>query len=58
MKGVTDIITRIEGWVYAVQHHFQQYFNYIMTLSFIGGGNQSIWRKPQPCHKSLTNFIT
>jgi len=53
MKGVTDIITRIEGWVYAVQCHFQQYFNYIMTLSFIGGGNQSIWRKPQPCHKSL-----
>ena len=25
---------------------------------FIGGGNQSTWRKPPTCRKSLTNFIT
>jgi len=28
---------------------------YIVTVSFIGGGN---WRKPTTCRKSLTNFIT
>jgi len=35
-----------------VEHHFQQYFSYIMAVSFIGGGK---WRKPPTC-KSLTNF--
>jgi len=25
--------------------HFQQYFSYIMAVSFIGGGNRSTWRK-------------
>jgi hypothetical protein len=34
-----------------VSCHFQQYFSYIMSVSFIGGGNWSTWRK------SLTNFI-
>jgi len=29
-----------------------------MAVSFIGGGNQSTWRKPSTCRKSLTNFIT
>ena len=38
--------------------HFQHYFSYIMAVSFIGGGNQSIRRKLPNCHKSLTNFIT
>jgi hypothetical protein len=33
----------------------QQYFSYIVAVSFIGGGNQ---RKPPTYHKSLTNFIT
>jgi hypothetical protein len=37
---------------------FQQYFNYIVAVSFIGGGNQSTWRKPLTCRKSLTNFFT
>jgi hypothetical protein len=31
---------------------------YIVSVSFIGGGNRSTQRKPQTCHKSLTNFIT
>jgi len=38
--------------------HFQQYFSYIVTVSFIGGGNRSIQRKPPTCRKSLTTFIT
>jgi high affinity cGMP-specific 3',5'-cyclic phosphodiesterase 9 len=29
-----------------------------VAARFIGGGNQSIRRKPQTCHKSLTNLIT
>jgi len=37
---------------------FQQYFSYIMVVSFIGGGNRSTQRKPPTCHKSQTNFIT
>jgi hypothetical protein len=28
-----------------------------VAVSFIGGGNQSTWRKPLTCRKSLTNFI-
>ena len=37
---------------------FQQYFSYIMVVSFIHGGNRSIERKLPTCRKSLTNFIT
>jgi hypothetical protein len=29
-----------------------------VSASFIAGGNWSTWRKPQTCHKSLTNFVT
>ena len=36
--------------------HFQQYFSYIVVVSFIGGGNQSTRRKPPTCHKSLTTL--
>ena len=36
----------------------KQHFIYIVAVSFIGGGNQSIRRKPLTCHKSLTNLIT
>ena len=35
---------------------FQQYFSYIVAVSFIGGGNQSTRRKPLTCRKSLTNL--
>jgi len=42
--------------VYGVQCHFQQYFSYIMAVSFIGGGNRSSQRKPWTCRKSLTNI--
>jgi len=36
----------------------QQYFSYILAVSFIGGGNQSTRRKQPTCRKSLPNFIT
>jgi hypothetical protein len=32
--------------------HFQQYFSYIVTVSFIGGGNQRTMRKPTTCRRS------
>ena len=48
---------RVRGGDFGVWHHFQQYFSYIMAVSFIGGGRRSTRRKPQTCRKSLTNFI-
>ena len=38
--------------------HWQTLFSYIVSVSFIGGGNWSTQRKPPTCYKSLTNFIT
>jgi hypothetical protein len=46
------------SWVIGFKCHFQQYFGYIVSVSFIGGGNHSTMRKPLTCCKSLTNFIT
>ena len=46
------------GLEYGVWRHFQQYFSYIVVVSFIDGGNLSTPRKPQTCRKSLSNFIT
>jgi hypothetical protein len=43
--------------IYSVYRHFQQYFSYIVTVSFIGGGNRSTRRKSPTCRKSPTNFI-
>jgi hypothetical protein len=41
---------------------FNATFNNISDIyrggQFIGGGNQSIKKKPQTCRKLLTNFIT
>jgi hypothetical protein len=31
---------------------------YLWTVSFIGGGNWSTWRKQPSCHKQLLNIIT
>jgi hypothetical protein len=41
-----------------IPHYIPQYFSYIVTVSFIGGANQSAQRKPPTCCKSLTNFIS
>jgi hypothetical protein len=45
-------------YCFGSNHHIQQYISYIMVVSFTGGGNRSIWRKPPTCHKSLTNLFT
>jgi hypothetical protein len=45
------------GLSYDVLCYFQQYFSYIMAVSFIGGGNRSARRNRLTCRKSLTNFI-
>ena len=37
---------------YSVKCHFQQYFSYIVAVSFIGGWNRSTRRKPLTCRKS------
>jgi hypothetical protein len=47
---VVKISRTFDCFVYVVSSHFQQYFSYVVAVSFIGGGNRSIWRKP------LTNF--
>jgi hypothetical protein len=39
-------------------NEFQQYFSYIMAVSFISGGNWSTRRKLPACRKPSTNFIT
>ena len=54
-KGLWDygIYAYLEGgepWLQGVMglwylYHFQQYFSYIISVSFIGGGNRSIRRK-------------
>jgi len=38
--------------VYGVYRQFQQYFSYMVAISFIGGGNRSTRKN------SLTKFIT
>ena len=44
--SMTVCITEDEGYSYGVQRHFQQYFTYIVTVSFIGGGNRNTRRNP------------
>jgi hypothetical protein len=39
-------------------NEFQQYFSYIIAVSFISGRNWSTRRKPPACRKPSTNFIT
>jgi hypothetical protein len=55
-KTIRKSINHI-GLVYGVKRHFQQYFSYIVVVSFIGGGNRSTRRKPETCRKSLTNYM-
>jgi hypothetical protein len=53
-KLMTLPIKTIRVWCYC---HFQQFFHYIVAVSFIGWGNWSTRRKPLICRKSLTKFI-
>ena len=51
---VTEHRTEREKKMYYIEcygYDFQQYFSYIMSVSFIGGGNQSTRRKPLTCRK-------
>ena len=38
--------------VFAVKPHFQQYFSYIVAVSFIGGGKRCTRRKPPTLNKN------
>ena len=40
---------------YSAKRHFQEYFSYIMAVSFIGGGNCSARRKPLTCRKNVVS---
>ena len=48
VKVVTCMIPVVQKrfGVYGVKRHFQQYFSYIVAISFISGGNRSTRRKP------------
>jgi hypothetical protein len=35
--AIDYIVIEIIGFGYGVLHHYQQYFSYIVTVSFIGG---------------------
>ena len=57
-KSVPDCMLLWKNIVcYSVKRHFEQYFSYIVAVSFIDGGNRSTRKGPQTCHKSLTNSI-
>jgi hypothetical protein len=45
-------------FIFGVERHFQQYFSYIMAISFSGGRSRSKWREPPTIGKQLVNFIT
>jgi hypothetical protein len=57
---INDLLTRVylraRVMIFNAMH-FQQYFSYTVVVSFIGGRNRNTHRKPQTCHKSLTEFI-
>ena len=46
---ITKIRDLLGWWVYGVLCHFQQYFSYILAVSFIGGRNRCTRRKPPTC---------
>jgi hypothetical protein len=52
---MNDTYAHVYGGGSDVQRHFQQYFSYIVVVSFIGVGNR---RKLPTCRKYLTNLIT
>jgi len=44
------------GW-FSVLHHFQQYFSYIMVVSFIGGGNRKLVSCKSPEKRLFILFL-
>ena len=54
-----DVDRELIDWLtYCVQHHFQQYFSYIMTTSFRGGRSRSTWREALTMGEQLLKSIT
>jgi hypothetical protein len=50
-------IKRDKGLTYGVKHHFQQYFSYIVAVSFIGEGNQRSRTKPPTCKEINASLL-
>jgi hypothetical protein len=46
-----NLTSSMFGLIYGVWGHFQEYFSYILAISFIGGGNRSTQRKPSTWRK-------
>jgi len=47
-----DLVVGFRVWVLVI-NAIQQYFSYIVEVSFIGGGKRSARWKPSTCRKSL-----
>ena len=61
MLMVLGYLSHVKSYVclhWLMVFNFEQYFSYIVAVSFIGWGNRRTRRKPLTCRKSLTNFIT
>jgi hypothetical protein len=43
---------------FCILRHIKQYVIYLVVVSFIGGGNQSTWRKPPTCCTKYTSTWT
>jgi hypothetical protein len=43
-------------WLYGIVCHFQQYFSYIMVVSFIGEGNRSTWKENPNLSQTTDKF--
>ena len=43
-----ELLSRVIVMVFSASRPHQQYFSYIVSVSFIGGGNHSTRRKPRP----------
>jgi len=56
-KYVGKAVYTGRGCEYGVEHQFQQYFSYIVAVSFIGGVIRFTRRQPPICRKLLTNLI-
>jgi len=49
LTPLSTIFQLYRGSVLLVEETGVPYFSYILAVSFIGGGNQSTWRKPLTC---------
>ena len=47
IRPLTEVNLRVWVLSYGIQHNFQQFFSFIVAVSFIGGGN---WRKSSASH--------